>query len=178
MSRARKSSLSLILSAIIILTAAGVLVYLSAISQPMVEPGHENLAFHGHVRLTIHDLRTRTNLTIPGNIGLPGGLWFNHTLDVYGGVFAPLHTHGENGIIHIEPTTHPGFLFTLGDFFNIWGVPLDARCVWNYCASAEPGPGHGPPIMATKANEWLEGFVDPSYKLRDGDEILILIGTG
>lgn len=34
-----------------------------------------------------------------------------------------LHTHASNGIIHIEsPVKRP---FTLGQFFDIWGQPLD-----------------------------------------------------
>ncbi len=142
-------------------------------SPPPARSSHGDFAYHAHVRLTIKDLRTNTNLTIPGNIGVPGGIWVNRTLDSYGGTFAPLHTHDESGLIHIEPTVFR--IFTLGDFFGIWGQPLSTTCVWYYCSTGQPGSG--PPIMATKFNEWLEGLVDPGHRLQNGDEILILLGT-
>jgi hypothetical protein len=147
--------------------------YLSFTEAPRSE--HEGFAYHAHVRLTILDLRTNTNLTIPDNIGVPGGLWADHTLDYAGGAFAPLHTHDNSGIIHIEPMVFR--TFTLGDFFNIWGVPLTETCVWTYCASSAPGGGKIP-IMATLFEDWLEGPVRPNYLLENGNEILILIGTG
>lgn len=46
--------------------------------------------------------------------------------------FMWLHTHAADGIIHTEsPITRT---YTLGDFFDIWGQPLDRRQV---------GPAHG-----------------------------------
>jgi len=38
-----------------------------------------------------------------------------------------LHTHDQSGLIHIEaPATEASTVFTLGDFFDVWGQPLDA----------------------------------------------------
>lgn len=99
----------------------------------------------------------------------------DHTLDSMGRVNAPLHTVDTSGTIHIE--TKVFVVFTLGDFFNIWGVQLNATCVWEYCASPGAGPGHGPPIMSTKLRGF-ESFVERDYPLRNEDEIVILIGTG
>jgi len=45
---------------------------------------------------------------------------------------SPLHTHSASGLIHVEsdrPAT-----FTLGQFFDEWGVRLDTRCLGCYCS--------------------------------------------
>jgi len=44
-----------------------------------------------------------------------------------------LHTHAADGIIHTESPIDR--TYTLGDFFDIWGQPLDHEQV---------GPAHGP----------------------------------
>lgn len=179
MSRGKRHSLAVALGGIVFVSAFAGIVYLGLTLTASREPtGHEGLVLHWHLKLTIEDFRlppTADNLTIPGNIGLPGGLWVNHTLDVYGGVFAPLHTHDETGTIHVEPRLLPRARFVLEDFFNIWGVPLTSRCVWNYCA--DPQNGLAPPFMATKRNDFTEGCIDRGYSLSDGDEILIFIGA-
>ncbi len=45
---------------------------------------------------------------------------------------SPLHTHSASGIIHIEPD-RPGE-YTLGQFFDEWGVRLTQTCLGGYCA--------------------------------------------
>jgi hypothetical protein len=45
---------------------------------------------------------------------------------------SPIHTHSTSGIIHIETDRKGGF--TLGQFFDEWGVRLTSRCVGAYCA--------------------------------------------
>jgi len=47
---------------------------------------------------------------------------------------APLHTHDNSGIIHIENSVPATFV--LGQFFIEWGVRLSATCVGGYCADA------------------------------------------
>jgi hypothetical protein len=44
---------------------------------------------------------------------------------------SPLHTHSSSGLIHIESDRRRPF--TLGEFFDEWGVRLDARCIGSYC---------------------------------------------
>jgi hypothetical protein len=44
---------------------------------------------------------------------------------------SPVHTHSRSGIIHIESDRLRQF--TLGEFFDEWGVRLDARCVGGHC---------------------------------------------
>ena len=45
---------------------------------------------------------------------------------------SPLHTHSASGIIHIE-ADRPG-RYTLGQFFDEWGVRLTQTCLGGYCA--------------------------------------------
>ncbi len=42
-----------------------------------------------------------------------------------------LHTHDVTGVLHIEAPTKTRF--TLGQFFQEWGVRLDGSCVGGYC---------------------------------------------
>jgi hypothetical protein len=49
------------------------------------------------------------------------------------GSLAAMHTHDTSGIMHIE--SNRAFDFTLGDFFDIWGVLLTNRCMGGYCAA-------------------------------------------
>ena len=45
---------------------------------------------------------------------------------------SPLHTHDTTGIIHVESDVRQ--TFTLGQFFDVWGVRLDQSCIGGYCA--------------------------------------------
>ncbi len=47
---------------------------------------------------------------------------------------SPLHTHSTSGIVHIE--SDRAGTFTLGEFFDEWGVRLSASCVGGYCQGA------------------------------------------
>ena len=47
------------------------------------------------------------------------------------GYLTSLHTHDASGIIHVESPTQRAF--TLGQFFDVWGVRLSATCVGGYC---------------------------------------------
>lgn len=48
---------------------------------------------------------------------------------------APMHTHDKHGIIHIESPVKQ--VFTLGQFFDIWGVRLTADCIGGYCSQGD-----------------------------------------
>lgn len=71
----------------------------------------EGSRIHIHQHLAIFD--HGKPVTIPQFIGIPSGAnciyW--------------LHTHTPDGIIHIEAPKDRSF--TLGDFFAVWGQPLD-----------------------------------------------------
>ncbi|HZS24973.1 MAG TPA: hypothetical protein VFA30_08290 [Gaiellaceae bacterium] len=84
----------------------------------------EQLAYHIHAHLTIFD--DGVARSIPAGIGIvppreaqttPAGPFV-----VGGQCFYWLHTHAADGIVHIESPTKK--IYTLGDFFDIWGQPL------------------------------------------------------
>ena len=62
-----------------------------------------------HVHALAADLRSRTTVAVPANIGIPQG----------GGCLYWVHTHDGRGYIHIESPVKRAF--TLGEFFDIWG---------------------------------------------------------
>lgn len=75
---------------------------------------------HPHLSMTIDG----NPVTIPANIGIDSHLWNVHTLDSYGMTgMAPLHTHTADEAIHVE--SYKDQDYTLGQFLDIWGIPLD-----------------------------------------------------
>jgi hypothetical protein len=44
---------------------------------------------------------------------------------------ASLHTHEDSGTIHMESSVSR--TFTLGEFFDVWGVRLSPSCIGGYC---------------------------------------------
>ena len=81
---------------------------------------------HSHLALFYHG----EPVQIPAYVGM--------TANASGGCLYWLHTHGPDGIIHVEAgnVSNPnGGPFTLGNFFDIWGQPLNAGQV---------GPFKGP----------------------------------
>jgi hypothetical protein len=83
----------------------------------------EQTLFHIHAHLTIFvDGSPRQ---VPAGIGIPGAQ-AQATADGpfidTGTCFYWLHTHAADGIIHIESPVRR--VYTLGDFFDEWGLPL------------------------------------------------------
>ncbi len=72
----------------------------------------EPLAEHVHTHLTVLD--GATPVTVPADVGHDAGRKFA----------AELHTHDTSGILHVESPTER--TFTLGEFFDEWGVSLGA----------------------------------------------------
>ncbi len=71
---------------------------------------------HSHLDIFINDQR----VIVPADIGIPptGGL-------------TPVHTHDTSGIIHIEsPDAYA--IYTLGQFFDIWGVKFTNTSLGSY----------------------------------------------
>lgn len=115
----------------------------------------EQLAVHYHAHLTV--LVEGRPVTVPADIGIrPGCLTW-------------LHTHDKSGIIHIEaPAAAANTTFTLGDFFDVWGQPLDSRHV----ANVTLGPGQS--LLAFADGAAYEG--DPrSLPLRSHAEAVLEI---
>jgi hypothetical protein len=48
---------------------------------------------------------------------------------------ASLHTHDDTGTVHMEASVSR--TFTVGEFFDIWGVRLSPSCMGAYCQDAE-----------------------------------------
>jgi hypothetical protein len=95
----------------------------------------EQVLFHIHAHLTIfvHGAPRQ----VPAGIGIGPPLEVNETpvgAFVTGGTcFMWLHTHSPDGIIHTESPINR--TYTLGNFFDIWGQPLNRH---------EVGPARGP----------------------------------
>jgi hypothetical protein len=89
----------------------------------------EKTVVHVHTHLTI--FVNGKQQVIPYGIGIPGfqavqiqGQPFVET----GSCFYWLHVHAYDGIVHVEsPTTSQGY--TLGQFFDEWGIPLSSTQV-------------------------------------------------
>ncbi len=99
---------------------------------------------HAHLDVIVDGRR----ITVPAGIGLaepvdrgpcPAGPATSGDCATGTGFFAevamsPLHTHTASGIIHVESDRLGRF--TLGQFFDQWGVRLDASCVGGYCTGS------------------------------------------
>ena len=82
--------------------------------------GHEQVSVHYHVHLDLLISSGNAKLTVPAGIGI------NQTQQC----LYWLHTHQTDGVIHIEaPTGQKDRVFTLGEFFKIWGQKLDSQDV-------------------------------------------------
>jgi hypothetical protein len=87
---------------------------------------------HAHLTIVVHG----TARQVPAGIGIPGAraLGTQQGPIISSGIcFYWLHTHAADGIIHIESPVHRAY--TLGEFFDEWGQPLEP---------AQVGPVTGP----------------------------------
>jgi hypothetical protein len=80
----------------------------------------EQLAYHIHQHLDIFVDGKRVPGGVPQYIGINDGAYITE-----------LHTHTNDGIIHVESATKQDY--TLGQFFGEWAVFLNSRCVGAYC---------------------------------------------
>ncbi|HEY7695793.1 MAG TPA: hypothetical protein VH797_06830 [Nitrososphaeraceae archaeon] len=88
---------------------------------------------HSNLNVTVNG----KPLIVPNGVGINSTLWNDHTLDKFGterkttsfGIItpamSPLHTHDSSGMIHVESTEYKNY--TLGDFLNIWGLPMEGK---------------------------------------------------
>ncbi|MDX6336083.1 MAG: hypothetical protein QOG05_3423 [Streptosporangiaceae bacterium] len=94
----------------------------------------EQLVFHIHAHLTV--FVNGAARQVPAGIGIPGAQGQNTPTGPYissGTCFYWLHTHANDGIVHIESPVQR--TFTLGNLFDIWGQPL---------SKSQVGPARGP----------------------------------
>lgn len=81
--------------------------------------GDESYHIHAHLAVYI-DGRP---VPVPANVGISAAE----------GLESPMHTHDTTGVIHIEASA-PSDAFTLGAFFDIWGVKLTGDTLGGYRA--------------------------------------------
>jgi hypothetical protein len=112
---------SLLWLAVGILTLAGLVVFFIKAGQPapfdVTKVCLTAEAYHIHPHLSI--LVNGQNQTIPQGIGI-----------VSPTCIRPLHTHSDDGIIHVEFEHQRDF--TLAEFFRVWGQPYGADQVLGF----------------------------------------------
>jgi hypothetical protein len=115
----------------------------------------EGTAFHIHPNLQV--VVAGESVEVPTDIGI----------SYAERAMAALHTHDTAGTIHVEsPVVRD---YTLGQFFDTWGVRLTKTCVGGYCA------GSGKELKA-----FVDGkpVADPrAVKLVDEERIVLAYGT-
>jgi len=79
----------------------------------------ETLHVHTRLELFVHGQM----VPVPAEIGIRSDLT------------SPLHTHDATGVIHVESAKQR--TFTLGQFFDVWGVRLTQSCLGAYCDTDE-----------------------------------------
>ena len=115
----------------------------------------EQLDFHIHQHLDVfvhgHPVEVPANIGIDPSVGI-----------------AVLHTHDATGVIHVESPERRDF--TLGDFFDVWGVRLTDSCIGGYCN------GNDGSLRAFVGGRPVQG--DPrDLVLREHEEIVLAFGT-
>lgn len=110
----------------------------------------EQLTYHVHAHLTVLD--NGRPVSVPADVGRPGGC-------IYW-----LHTHDDSGLVHVEAPSARGF--TLGQFFDIWGQPLNRGNV----------AGHRGSVAAYVNQQPFTG--DPrTIPLEDKESIVLEVGS-
>jgi hypothetical protein len=105
-----------------------------ALAQNEKDMSMNPIIMHIHPHLSV--LVNGKSIVVPEQVGIDPSLWKNHSLDEYGmqsmpemnmSAMAPLHTHDDSGIVHVESTINRDY--TLGEFLSIWGMNLDGKTV-------------------------------------------------
>jgi hypothetical protein len=91
---------------------------LKAIDLPALYEEGNALHIHQHLDILVNG----KPVTVPAGIGINQAARF----------ISPLHTHDVSGVIHVESDVMRDF--TLGQFFDVWGVRFSKDCVGGYCA--------------------------------------------
>jgi hypothetical protein len=114
----------------------------------------QDASAHFHPRLAIYANGER--IPIPVNIGIDPAQ--------SGEAMASLHTHETDGTIHVEGMSQA----TLGQLFQIWGLPLSSEELGPYRADAEK-----------TLRMWVDGEPSTAFEnlgLEDGQEVVVSFG--
>jgi hypothetical protein len=127
---------------------------LDALGLPALPAEGTVLHIHQHLDMFVNGKR----VTVPAGIGIDPNQEF----------ISPLHTHDPSGVLHVESPTQK--TFTLGQFFGVWGVPLDSTRLGGLKAGA------GKELRA-----WVNGKPasgDPgAIELASHQELVVAYGT-
>jgi hypothetical protein len=127
---------------------------LDALGLPALPAEGTVLHIHQHLDVFVEG----KPVTVPAGLGIDPAQQF----------ISPLHTHDPTGIMHVESPTPE--TFTLGQFFGVWGVPLDRTHIGGLQAGA------GKELRA-----WVNGNPatgDPAnIALASHQEIVLAYGT-
>ena len=127
---------------------------LDKIGIPALKAEGQRLHTHQHLDIVIRG----RGYPIPAGIGIDFGERF----------ISPLHTHDFSGITHVEsPTIRK---FTLGQFFDVWGLRFSANCLGGYCAK-----GNERVWVFVNGKRWLGN--PRQIALRAHEEIVVAYGT-
>ena len=108
---------------------------------------------HSYLALTVDG----EQVPVPADVG-----WSDTT-------HAPIHSHDTTGIIHVE-SGDAAATFTLGEYFDVWGLRLSSSCLGGYCEDGKRS------VRAFVDGEPFTG--DPrQIQLADQEEITIAYGT-
>ncbi|MCA1831024.1 MAG: hypothetical protein LC663_05885 [Actinobacteria bacterium] len=113
------------------------------------------LHIHQHIDIYVHGAR----LTVPQYIGI---------ITQPSVLFAPIHTHDTSGIIHVESPVARDF--SLGEFFDVWGLRFTSSCVGGYCANADDR-------LRVYGNGRLLTRDPRQLALTQHEEIVVIFGT-
>jgi hypothetical protein len=113
------------------------------------------LAMHAHAHLDL--FVNGSPVTVPASIGFGRD------------VQAALHTHDTSGVVHME-SNQADATFTLGEFFDVWGLRFTRTCIGGYCEAGD---------------DQLRVFVDAkpypgdprSLQMHDHQEIVVTYGA-
>jgi hypothetical protein len=127
---------------------------LMAIGLPALRREGTTLHMHQHLDLFIHG----HPVPVPAEIGV----------NRVEGFIAPIHTHDGSGVIHIESSVVSRY--TLGQFFDIWGLRLTSTCLGGYCNA-------GDQLLRVYVNGAPVTSPPRDIGLEDNQEIVITYGT-
>jgi hypothetical protein len=111
-------------------------------------------AMHIHANLAI--LVDGNQVPVPADIGI------SPTAE------SSMHTHDTSGVVHMESAQQT--TFSLGQFFDVWGVRLSPTCIGGACASGDVSLGAF--LNGTKVSGNPQNIV-----LHDHDNVVLVLGT-
>jgi hypothetical protein len=112
----------------------------------------EALHVHSRLEVFVHG----QEIPVPADVGVTSG------------ITSPLHTHDATGVIHVESSERR--TFTLGQFFDVWGVRLTQSCLGPYCDGNEGS------LRVFVNGEPVDGRIR-TLPLQDETAIVLTFGT-